>query len=424
MQEEAPTAESPSPATSTNPSPTANTANSHPPNRRNKKKRWERDQVLSDIESNRARAREKEKLPRQLFLRNLTHALSVRVLQFVCFYLAVSLLLYAQDDSSSNDSGNGGSDSKVAALKEIHPLHILTFSLAVFAISATTTCLDYSFFYTLEVSWTGHYDVVYYAYSLHGVLGHVLSLVITINLLSPMAVIQKIGSLHTFTTSCLVVSLCYSVKEFYLRRHHKNLLKVRLKQKLAQMEEWSQILSKLGVSHTTTDEDDEYDDVEYDEENRVSALLGVERDIHGTMSNVTFNPVLQGAGLYQRNTVVGRSDGSPLLFNSTKDAMSLKQYRDDALGEYNTHSKSRDSVDGGGTAAKCCRNVCCGCGVESSCFSCFNSSVSNNGAPPLGTDDTENASEFEELKHEEKIQQNFWRQVNELKHGYLRVSSG
>ena len=88
---------------------------------------------------------------------------------------------------------------------------------------------DYAVFYTLEVAWTGHYDAVYYAYSLHGVLGHVLALVITINLLAPMHVLQTLGSLHAFTSACLVVSLCYTVKEFYLRRPHKPLLNVRLK---------------------------------------------------------------------------------------------------------------------------------------------------------------------------------------------------
>jgi hypothetical protein len=88
--------------------------------------------VLSAIE-NHNRTREKEKLPRQLFLRNLSYGLSVRALQFVFFYLAVSLLLYAEEDTSS---GSG-----VASLQEIYPLHILNFALAVFSISAITTCL-------------------------------------------------------------------------------------------------------------------------------------------------------------------------------------------------------------------------------------------------------------------------------------------
>jgi hypothetical protein len=100
--------------------------------KRIKKKKSEKDQVLSAIE-NHNRTREKEKLPRQLFLRNLSYGLSVRALQFVFFYLAVSLLLYAEEDTSS---GSG-----VASLQEIYPLHILNFALAVFSISAITTCL-------------------------------------------------------------------------------------------------------------------------------------------------------------------------------------------------------------------------------------------------------------------------------------------
>lgn len=100
-----------------------------PVNSRVKKKSSEKDQVLIAIEVQN-RSRETEKPPRQLFLRNLSHALSVRVLQFVVVYLAVSLLLYAQEDSGSG----------VTSLRDIYPLQILAFTAAVFVISAATTC--------------------------------------------------------------------------------------------------------------------------------------------------------------------------------------------------------------------------------------------------------------------------------------------
>jgi amino acid permease len=97
---------------------------------RNRKKRWEKDHILSEIE-NQNRQREQEKVPRHLFFQNLSRALSLRVVQFFFFYLFVSLFLYAQDE---------GSSSGVAVLKEIYPLQILTFAAAVFSINAATTC--------------------------------------------------------------------------------------------------------------------------------------------------------------------------------------------------------------------------------------------------------------------------------------------
>ena len=105
-------------------------ASAHIPSGRIRKKRWEKDHILSEIE-NQNRQREQEKIPRQLFIRNLSHALRFRVVYFFFFYLAVSLFLYAQEEGTSG----------VAVLQDIYPLQILAFAAAVLSINAACTCL-------------------------------------------------------------------------------------------------------------------------------------------------------------------------------------------------------------------------------------------------------------------------------------------
>ena len=96
----------------------------------NRKKRWENEQILSEIE-NQNRLRDQDKVPRKVFLRDLSHTLVLRALQFFFFCLAVSLFLYAQDENRS---------SGVASLQNIYPLELVSFAAAVFSINTATTC--------------------------------------------------------------------------------------------------------------------------------------------------------------------------------------------------------------------------------------------------------------------------------------------
>lgn len=203
-----------------------------------------------------------------------------------------------------------------------------------------------------------------------------MSLLIMINLLESMHVLQKLGSLHTFTTSCLVVALCHSLKELYLRRHHKSLLKVRLKQKLAQMEDWALILSSLELS--TGDE--------------------------GNGPITVFNPVLQH-GLPP--PVSFTSGSSPL-----GDGLELEQglgvghsispsqaprslYKEESIG----HEEDRGNV-----SFFCCNGV--------------SSDDTSEGAPTVPTEDT--AENVWELDKEDR---SFWTQLQAIKNGHLKLSS-
>jgi hypothetical protein len=302
---------------------------------------------------------------------------------------------------------------------------------------------DYAVFYALEVTWVGHYDVVYYAYSLHGVLGHVISLVIVINLLSHMQVIQKLGSLHAFTTACLVVCLCYAMKEFYLRKHHKSLLQVRLKHKLTQMEEWTQILSKLGLSHISDDDDDEYEDDEND--HIIPSTLGGSRSRSASI-DVNFNPVLQECGLYQRNIGENNSQesifvpppppavvtvglpGSPLSrrrtplpspshsFSSSpsrsqRKSIDVESLTDDRqrfsffsfLSKLFTNKKHKDTRGGD--------------------YMSSHGSMISMGEDPGDAEYDDQQSMFEEEHPELHATSAFWTQVNMIKSGHLKVSS-
>ena len=250
----------------------------------------------------------------------------------------------------------------------------------------------------LEVAWTGHYDVVYYAYSLHGVLGHVVSLVVIINLLAPMKVLQQLGSLHAFTTACLVAGLCYALKEFYLRRHHKQLLTVRLKGKLARMEEWSSILSMLGLSNVVAEEEEDDDDDE-------DALDSNGREDNGShlscgSNNITNNPMLQG--------------------DSSAQHFYVQSSRDGGSGEEANHSHSRGSGCG-----HCCfdgRSLC------TCCLLPRGSGGATQGHPggshnTITSDEADTSSQFDEEKLEKKTHLSFWRQLDELRHGHLNVSA-
>ena len=64
-----------------------------------------------------------------MFLPNLFRALRFRVVQFLFFYLAVSLFLYAQEDTSG-----------VTTLQDIYLLDVFTFAVTVFFINAAATC--------------------------------------------------------------------------------------------------------------------------------------------------------------------------------------------------------------------------------------------------------------------------------------------
>lgn len=112
------------------------------PPRINKKKGWENDQILSEIETQN-RTRDQEKVPRQLFLRNLSSSLRLRVVQFFFIYLAVILFLYSRDENN----GTGG----VAGLEGTYPLQILAFAGAVLSISVASTCLV-SVYYLFSLS--------------------------------------------------------------------------------------------------------------------------------------------------------------------------------------------------------------------------------------------------------------------------------
>ena len=96
-----------------------------------KRKKWETEQILREIEKQNKHTEDDEEIPSKVFLRELTNALAVRAVQFFFLCLAMSLFLHAQDDNE-----NAG----VASLQDIYPLELITFVTAVFAINAGATC--------------------------------------------------------------------------------------------------------------------------------------------------------------------------------------------------------------------------------------------------------------------------------------------
>ena len=226
----------------------------------------------------------------------------------------------------------------------------------------------------LEVLWTGHYDIVYYAYSIHGALGHILSLIIAINVLAPMQVLQKVGSLHSFTSTCIIISVCYSFKEFYLRRHLKHLLNIRLKKKLAKMEEWSHILSKLGLHQPLSEDQDVDEDIAVD-------------DNEG--SEVAFNPISSGGEL----------------------KMSTSESNSKQLHHRFFSSEGINSPRGKGSGC-----ISCCCLTHSNC----NRPGTNENT--LTSDETD-TFQCDEERQESKAQLSFWRQLEVLKKGHLHVSA-
>jgi hypothetical protein len=121
------------------------TSNNH--NGRGKKKKWEKDNILTEIE-HQNREEEQDDLSRQLFVSKLYRTLQFRLAQFFVFYLTLSLFLYAQggrDSSSSTSSTSSSSSSSSPAdvneeLQGVYPLQLLTFTVAVFGIDTATTC--------------------------------------------------------------------------------------------------------------------------------------------------------------------------------------------------------------------------------------------------------------------------------------------
>ena len=231
---------------------------------------------------------------------------------------------------------------------------------------------DYALFYFLEVHWTGNYDLVYYANSVHGALGRVLTLVIVINVLYPMKVMQKLGtSLRPFTSACLVIGIFYSFKEYYLRKHFKRLLKVRLKKKLAKMEEWSHILSELCNYQPLTKSSMHEDDV-------------CVMDNEG--GEIALNPINR----VDESGVSGLETSSSQLHQCFSSDQKVTIPANKSRFSCNIFSRNSNS-----------------------------SYYGTDGKPQVS--DGGNTFQFDEEKRENGDYFNFWRQLRVLKRGHLRV---
>jgi hypothetical protein len=120
------------------------------------------------------------------------------------------------------------------------------FMFVVLVVEQCTTIVDHLFFFFFESVWRGPYSAVYYLHSMHGPLGHFMTIVVIVNAFDTMAVPQAIPNYRKVVTIIVAILFLYTSKSYWQRRHFVGLLELRFRDKLRAIDTCQRILSLLS----------------------------------------------------------------------------------------------------------------------------------------------------------------------------------
>ena len=213
------------------------------------RKGWE-DQILNDLErresssagSDSAAGSQKQSVfvsPLK-FILGLYWTLCYRLKLFTLTMVIVGLALYSRGDFGTQRKEMGLSALQWSALLG-----------GLFVVDMLMTIVDHLFFFCLESFWVWSYEFVYYMYSWHGPMGHLLTVAIAVNFLPAVHIaVEPYIDVRKCITTLIIVILLYTLKSYLIRVNYTRLLELRLKSRLDVIELWAGMISDLASSQS------------------------------------------------------------------------------------------------------------------------------------------------------------------------------